>query len=392
MGARKIIHIDLDAFFCSVEELLDPSLIGKAFAVGGQPGKRGVVASCSYAARQFGVRSAMPTGQALRLCPELKLVWGRHGEYGKRSREVMDILRRYTGLVEVVSIDEAFLDVSDLPQSGYELAYEIQSTIERETHLPCSLGVATNKLVAKIASDFGKAQHKGATPPRAIVVVESGREAEFLAPLPVRAMWGVGPKMEEKLKKLGIQTIGDLAAQSEGFLIRQFGKWGGELAKHAKGISDSMVSTGQEVKSISNETTFEKDIADEKILDRTLKELSSQVGYRLRKGGLRGSTVRIKLRWSDFTTITRQSSVNHAVDQDGVIYENAKKLFDAAWPKGRPVRLIGVGCSNLSNEVQQLSLWDTPNEKERRLLEAVDEIRLKYGKDALRKASTIKDE
>lgn len=392
MGARKIIHIDLDAFFCSVEELLDPSLIGKAFAVGGQPGKRGVVASCSYAARQFGVRSAMPTGQALRLCPELKLVWGRHGEYGKRSREVMDILRRYTGLVEVVSIDEAFLDVSDLPQSGYELAYEIQSTIERETHLPCSLGVATNKLVAKIASDFGKAQHKGATPPRAIVVVESGREAEFLAPLPVRAMWGVGPKMEEKLKKLGIQTIGDLAAKSEGFLIRQFGKWGGELAKHAKGISDSMVSTGQEVKSISNETTFEKDIADEKILDRTLKELSSQVGYRLRKGGLRGSTVRIKLRWSDFTTITRQSSVNHAVDQDGVIYENAKKLFDAAWPKGRPVRLIGVGCSNLSNEVQQLSLWDTPNEKERRLLEAVDEIRLKYGKDALRKASTIKDE
>lgn len=370
---------------------MDPSLIGKPFAVGGQPGKRGVVASCSYAARQYGVRSAMPTGQALRLYPELKLVWGRHGEYGKRSREVMEILKRYSGLVEIVSIDEAFLDVSDLPQSGYELAHEIQSTIERETHLPCSLGVAANKLVAKIASDFGKSQHKGNTPPRAIVVVEPGREAEFLAPLPVRAMWGVGPKMEEKLKKLGIQTIGELAAKSEDFLARQFGKWGGELARHARGISSSVISTEQEVKSISNETTFEKDVSDVRMLDRTIMELASQVGYRLRKGGLHGSTVRIKLRWSDFTTITRQCSVSHPVDQDGVIYENAKKLFDAAWPKGKPVRLIGVGCSNLSSQTRQLSLWDTPGEKEKRLLDAVDEIRLKYGKDALRKASTIKE-
>jgi DNA polymerase-4 len=391
MGVRKILHVDLDAFFCSVEELLDPNLVGKPFAVGGQPGKRGVVASCSYAARQFGVRSAMPTGQALKLCPDLKIVWGRHGEYGKRSRQVMEILNHYSGLVEEVSIDEAFLDLSDLPQSGYELAHEIQSAIRRDTQLPCSIGVATNKLVAKVATDYGKGKHKGTTPPCAITVVEPGKEAEFLAPLPVRAMWGVGPKMEDELKKMGILTIGELATKTEAFLFQHFGKWGGELARHARGISESSVSTEQETKSVSNETTFEQDVADQKILYKTIKDLAAQVGYRLRKHGFCGSTVRIKLRWSDFTTITRQCSVKQPMDQDGVIYENAKTLFDAAWPTGKPVRLVGVGCSNLSDNAHQLSLWDTPNEKERRLLGAVDEIRLKYGKDALKKASAIKE-
>lgn len=392
MAPRKILHVDLDAFFCSVEEILDPSLKGKAFAVGGQPGKRGVVASCSYAARQYGVRSAMPTGQALKLCPDLILVWGRHGEYGKRSKEVMEILNRYTPLVEEVSVDEAFLDVSDLPRSGLEVAHEIQSTILRETKLPCSIGVASNKLVAKIATDYGKGQHRGTTPPQAITVVEPGKEAEFLAPLPVRAMWGVGPKMEASLKKLGIETLGELAAKDEGYLAQHFGKWGSDLARHAGGISDTKVSVESETKSVSNETTFEHDIADVKILLSTIKDLSAQVGYRMRKHGFTGSTVRVKLRWSDFTTITRQCPVAPPTDQDGVIFQNAKELFEAAWPKGRPVRLIGVGCSNLSDNVHQLTLWDTPNEKERRLLGAVDEIKLRFGKDALKKGSAIKSQ
>jgi len=201
MKPRKIMHVDLDAFFCSVEELLDPLLIGKPFAVGGQPGKRGVIASCSYAARQFGVHSAMPTGQALKLCPNLTIISGRHGEYRKRSDEVMAVLKRYTALVEEVSIDEAFLDLSDLPQSGLELAQEIQATIKRETKLPCSIGVATNKLVAKVATDYGKGLQRSNTPPCAITVVEPGKEAAFLAPLPVRALWGVVPTCKRNWRK-----------------------------------------------------------------------------------------------------------------------------------------------------------------------------------------------
>ena len=212
---RKIIHIDLDAFFCSVEELLDPSLIGKAFAVGGKPGQRGVVSSCSYAARQFGVRSAMPTGNALRLCPGLILVGGSHSRYSEYSRRVMAILERYSGLIEQVSIDEAFLDVSDLQVPGVEIAKQIQGDVRTKVGLPCSLGIATSKLVAKIATDHGKSQHRGATPPSAITEVLPGKEAEFLAPLPVDALWGVGPKTKELLSEWGIKTIGELASQNE---------------------------------------------------------------------------------------------------------------------------------------------------------------------------------
>ncbi len=392
MRIRKILHIDLDAFFCSVEELLNPSLKGVPFAVGGQPGRRGVVASCSYAARQFGVRSAMPMGQAMKLCPGLKVVSGRHSQYGQRSRQVMEILNRYTALVEEVSIDEAFMDVTDLPQSGKELAQVLQSTILRETLLPCSIGVATNKLVAKIATDYGKNQHHGITPPRAITVVEPGEEAAFLAPLPLRAMWGVGPKMEAALKKLGIQTIGDLANQPEQLLVAHFGKYGQELRRHAQGISVSEIVTEGEVKSVSNEVTFDKDVSDPKVLNTTIKDLSTQVAYRLRKHQISATTVKIKLRWPDFTTLTRQISLKEATNQDTVIFNAAHALFMNVWSAGKPVRLIGVGTSGLSDDSHQLALWDTESEKERRLLGAMDEIRKKFGRDVLKKASKLKNE
>ena len=192
--ARKILHIDLDAFFCSVEENKNPSLRGKPFAVGGRPDQRGVVASCSYAARKFGVRSAMPMARAMKLCPELIIVSGRHGEYGKISKQVMDYLGTLTPLIEQVSIDEAFLDLSDLPESGESLAKSIQKTIQEQYHLPCSIGVATNKLVAKIATDAGKAANRTDHSPQAITNVAPGMEAEFLAPLPAQALWGIGPK------------------------------------------------------------------------------------------------------------------------------------------------------------------------------------------------------
>jgi DNA polymerase-4 len=391
MPPRKILHIDLDAFFCSVEELLDPSLKGIPFAVGGQPGRRGVVASCSYAARRYGIRSAMPMGQALRACPQLKVISGRHAQYGGRSRQVMEILNRYTTLVEVVSIDEAFLDVSDLPQSGRELAEMIQATILRETKLPCSIGVATNKLVAKIATDYGKGKHHGDTPPKAITVVEPGKEAEFLAPLPIRALWGVGPKMEAALQKIGIQTIGDLAHQPEPLLEAHFGKYGSDLHRHALGISGSGIVTESETKSVSNETTFDLDVSDLVILERTIRDLASQVGYRLRKNRLSASTIKIKLRWPDFTTLTRQTSFNHPTSQDTAIHNAALKLFHSVWSADRKVRLIGVGVSGLCDDAHQLALWDTENEKEHRLLGAVDEIRKRFGKEVLKKASKLKN-
>ena len=208
--ARKIIHLDLDAFFCSVEELKNPDLAGKPFAVGGMPGQRGVVSSCSYAARQFGVRSAMPTGRALGLCPGLILVGGHHSEYEIYSDRVMAILQQVSPLVEVVSIDEAFVDISDLPENPELLARKIQQQVKHEVNLPCSIGIASNKLVAKIATDAGKAEVKTGKPPSAIKYVPAGTEEAFLAPLPVSAIWGVGPKMASRLNDLGIEKIGDI--------------------------------------------------------------------------------------------------------------------------------------------------------------------------------------
>lgn len=380
---RKIIHIDLDAFFCSVEELRDPSLGGKAFAVGGNPGQRGVIASCSYAARQFGVRSAMPTGTALRLCPQLILVGSSHAHYGDYSKRVMAILERWSGLIEQVSIDEAFLDVSDLPESGREIAQKIQASVKDDVGLPCSLGIASSKLVAKIATDFGKAQHRTNMPPCAITEVPPGNEADFLAPLPVDALWGVGPKTKALLGEWGITTIGDLAGQNEAEFSRRFGNYGGELILRARGVDASLVSPTREMKSASQETTFDKDTSDKRILVETLRHLSQTVGRRLRADDKRGKTVKIKLRWPDFTTITRQVSLEQPVDQDLMIFEAAQELFEKEWSTGKKVRLIGVGVSGFYGTERQLPLWDNRGEKERRLMAAMDEIHEKFGRDAV---------
>jgi len=390
MAVRKIIHLDLDAFFCAVEELDHPELAGKAFAVGGRAGERGVIASCSYPARRKGVHSAMPTGQALRLCPELILVQGRHGRYGEKSDRVMDILKTYTPLMEQVSIDEAFLDVTDLSQPSELIAREIQAKVAVETRLPCSLGVAANKLVAKIATDTGKARSKGDTYPRAITVVQPGKEAEFLAPLPTKAMWGVGPKTEQSLAKLGIHTLGELAACSEDFMLKRFGKHGPELIWSARGIDNSAVVVEYEAKSISQEITFDKDTSDLVFLRQTLRQLSAQVGYRLRQSETLAGVVRIKLRWSDFSTHTRQVSIDPPTDQDGVIYSLANELMMSMWEGSRQVRLLGVGTSDFKEQSRQLGLWETPNDKERRLLSALDNLRERYGRDAVQRGDSVK--
>lgn len=248
MVYRKILHLDLDAFFCAVEELYNPSLAGKPFAVGGSPDARGVVASCSYAARKFGVHSAMPMSQAVSVCPQLIIVKSHHRQYSKISEQVMKQIHALTPLVEQISIDEFFFDVSDLPEPGELIAKNLQSSIRRLYGLPSSIGVATNKLVAKIANDFGKASYTGDYPPNAITVVPMGHEFEFLAPLPVNALWGVGAKTAEKLIKLGINTIGDLANIPDIELTELFGKHGSKFAVRAKGIDNRPISTNHEIK------------------------------------------------------------------------------------------------------------------------------------------------
>jgi DNA polymerase-4 len=390
MGERKILHLDLDAFFCAVEELRQPELKGVAFAVGGKPNERGVVSSCSYPARQFGVHSAMPMSQALNLCPQLVIIRGHHREYEIASENVMAILRDLTPLVEQVSIDEAFLDVSDLPDPGETIARRLQERIALDTSLPCSIGVAQSKLVAKIATDYGKAHHSGTGSPRAITVVQPGEAQNFLAKLPVCMLWGVGKKTELRLKGLGIETIGELAETPEPVLSQIFGKNGLELSRNARGIDNRPVVIEHEVKSISQEITFERDVSDLKRLRDTLHLLSVQVGYRLRKSDLCAGTIRLKLRWTDFTTLTRQVSLGQPVDQDGVISHAVQSLFDNVWQAGKKVRLLGVGASNLQAKPAQPGLWDTDLDKERRLLSALDELREKFGADAIRPGRTIK--
>ncbi len=387
---RKILHLDLDAFFCSVEELLDPNLKGKPFAVGGNPQGRGVVASCSYAARKFGVHSAMPMARALALCPELIVVHHRHGLYGEYSHKVMDILRSYTPLFQQISVDEAFLDVSDLPQPAGAIAREIQSRVDREVQLPCSLGVATNKLVAKVANDFGKSQVKSGQASRQITIVPPGGEAAFLAPLDIQALWGIGPKTSQKLHNKGIHTIGQLAALSIAELEAYFGNNALEMHARALGIDSSPVHSEREIKSVSNEVTFASDTVDSEALKRTLRALADKVGYRLRQTGLAGSVVQIKLRYSNFETLTRQTALPQPTDLDDEIYEAAEKLFEANIRPARPVRLIGVGVSKLSPPYRQLSLWDDDQEENEKLAGAIDQLKEKYGQDIIKRASMMK--
>ena len=388
--ARKILHLDLDAFFCAVEETQNPDLRGKPFAVGGKPNERGVVASCSYAARKLGVRSAMPMSRAIRLCPGLIVVPGRHRLYGEVSRQVMEILHSVTGLVEQISIDEAFLDISDIRDEPERFARGLQARIRDEVHLPCSVGVASNKLTAKIATEVGKAlalkriKAQGLVePPNAVTVVPVGKEAEFLNPLPAEMLWGVGPKTSQRLTELGIHTIGDIAKWPEAELIRLFGENGRDLARHAKGIDDRPIVTERETKSISQETTFSVDVRADKALEKTVREQSAEVARQLRRENLAGRTIKLKLRWPDFTTLTRQTTLANPTDMDDEIAKTALELLRSVRKSNQAVRLIGVGVSGLGEPVRQLGLWDFDSEKSRKLQEVLDSLQEKYGKKVI---------
>jgi DNA polymerase IV len=394
MFTRRIIHLDLDAFYCAVEELRDTSLVGKPFAVGGRPEHRGVVSSCSYAARAKGVRSAMPMRNALGLCPELIIVSSNFTAYRAASRQVMKKLQNLTPLVEQISIDEAFLEVTDLPVPIEELATWLQEEIRHDLNLPCSLGIASNKLVAKIATDVGKMRVKKGIPPNAITIVPPGEEAKFLSELPVTMLWGVGPKTAEKLALLNIEKIEQLAQHPEADLMRRFGKVGYDLSLRAKGIDNRPIVTEHEAKSISQEVTFSKDIADVQKLRQTLIKQSQRVAHRLEKKELTARTVKLKLRWADFTTLTRQTTPGDPFTNAEVISHNVIDLFEKEWgrPDRQPVRLIGVGVSGLESSPQQIGLWDHDWQKEEKLRAVIEEVKDRYGEDILSRGATAKNE
>jgi DNA polymerase-4 len=346
---RLIIHIDLDAFFAAVEVLDNPGLVGKPVLIGGR--KRGVVAAAAYPARAFGIRSAMPMFQALERCPDAIVLPARHDRYREVSRQVMDLLHQVTPLVEPMSIDEAYLDLTDQIaewEAGVTIARSLQRRVKEEIGLPSSLGVATNKLLAKVASDHDK--------PEGLVVVWPGEEAAFLAPLSVRVLWGVGPVTAENLAQMDIITVGQLAQWSEGELRARFGAHGAEMARQARGIDRRAVVTERERKSVSQERTFAQDLRDARALQKRLWALSKGVARRLRRAEMAAGTVSIKLRYADFTTLTRQMSLSVPTDDERMIYRAARVLLRRTWERGRPVRLLGVGGENLSPATGQLLL------------------------------------
>lgn len=385
---RTILHLDLDAFFCAVEELDQPTLRGRPFAVGGRPEERGVVASCSYAARALGIHSAMPMSRALRLCPSLIIIGSHREKYVEKSHQVMERLHNLSPLVEQISIDEAFVDISGMPEHPRVTAERLQNQIRDELRLPCSIGVAANKLVAKIANETGKKAARGPNYPQALTVVEAGHEAEFLAPLPASMLWGVGPKTEARLAELSLHTIGEIAHYPENELASYFGQPGRDLARHARGLDDRPVTPERETKSISQETTFARDTRDDQVIESTLKTLSDEVARNLRKEQLAGKTVKLKLRWPDFTTLTRQTTLPTPTDQPGEIYTAALALLRQVRPANQPVRLIGVGVSNLGAPVHQMGLWDhETSQKQRKLQSTLDSLQEKYGKKIINKGS-----
>lgn len=390
---RVILHLDLDAFFCAVEEQRDPTLKGLPFAVGGKPDKRGVVASCSYAARKFGVHSAMPMATAVRLCPELIIISHHFSDYRIVSKQVMEKLNQLTPLVEQISIDEAFLDVTGIQSTPRAIAKKLQAEINHDLDLSCSLGVATNKFVAKTANNIGKRQASKQTnqPPNAILVIEPGNEAGFLAPLQINELWGVGPKTADKLRAMNIHTIGDLAKRTESEMQRRFGKIGIDITRRAKGIDDRAVTPEHDAKSISKEITFSIDTNNADNLTQTIRHLSEGVGRQVRKSKLQGRTVTIKLRWGDFTTLSRQITLPQPIDQDREIFDTAIQIFERIWRQNRPIRLIGVGISGFDTQAKQLSLWETTETKQNQQLQStLDDLRDRFGDTMIKRGSDLK--
>ena len=346
-AVRHILHADFDAFYAAVEQREDPRIRGKPVVVGGKAETRGVVASASYEARRFGVRSAMPMRTALQRCPEAVRVDPRFGLYGIVSRQVMQIFRSITPTVEALSLDEAFLDVTDLVTDATpaeSIARSLKTQVLSELGLTISVGVAASKSVAKIASDMDK--------PDGLTVVAPGTERDFLAPLTVDKLWGVGPKTAERLGGEGVTTVGQLASKPERWLDGFFGRMGPHMRRLAQGLDDSPVTTERERKSVSAETTLAQDTGDTEALNDLVRRLSERVGRHLARDGLRARTVKLKLRLSDFTTFTRQATPPEPIDSPDAIVAHAGRLLAVELKPGRLFRLVGVGVSGFASEDQ----------------------------------------
>ncbi len=382
MVERAIIHADLDAFYASVEVLDDPSLRGKPVIVGGGPNERGVVSAASYEARAFGVQSAMPLRTAGRRCPGGVFLPGRPERYRELSEAVMAIFATYTPMVEPISLDEAFLDVSASRAvfgNGATIGREIKSRVLDEVGLVVSVGVATNKLCAKVASDLRK--------PDALVIVPPGEEATFLAPLPIRRLWGVGPQLQAALAEYGVATIGQLASMDPGTLHRRFGKHGDELQARARGVDRGTVATAGRPKSVGHEHTFEHDTVDMRRLEATLLDVAESVASRLRRADLAAGSVQLKLRYEGFETLTRQAPLPRQTRESGPLYDAAMALLKRTLVPGRGVRLVGLTAINLSDS-QQLTLFDAPARTDR-LTRSIDVVRKRFGERAITRARLL---
>ncbi len=381
---RGFLHIDLDAFFVSVEQVLHAELRGKPVIVGGRPERRGVVASASYEARVFGVHAAMPLARAYQLCPQAIFLQGSYVRYAEYSDRFMFILSDYSPALEPGGLDEACLDITgcDIFGTPREIAVKIKQRVKTELGLVASAGIAMCRVVAKIASDYGK--------PDGLVEIAPGEEAQFLAPLPVSKMPGIGRKTEAKLNSLGIKTLGQVASLPVGVLKNHFGSYGLVLHNHARGIDHSKIEAPDEAKSISRETTFGHDIVEIKHLEAVLRYLSEKVGSQLRASGSQAKSVTLKLRFADFETINRSRSSAQGFSTDDAIYELAMEmLHKSARSRGKPVRLIGVEVSNLCGEMRQIGLFDAQKLRRERRDQAIDHIREKYGFDSVRSGQTM---
>jgi DNA polymerase-4 len=388
---KTYFHVDMDAFFVSVEELFDPSLIGKPVVVGGQANQRGVVSAASYAARKFGLHSAMPLRTAYRLCPQATFVDGHPERYREYSRKVYEVLKSFSPQVEMASVDEAYMDLTGterLHGPALAAAHRLHQAVQRETKLNCSIGIAAARMVAKVASDQAK--------PNGILWVLPGQEAPFLAPLDIRKIPGVGKVTEKNLQAWGIRKVGDLAKLDEEFLSQHFGRWGLALAGKSRGLDsggwfDGEVGEASDPKSISHEFTFNDDTADSDVLESTLARLSEMVGRRLREHRLYARTIQLKLRYSDFSTITRAHSFDHATELDTEIFQQVRALFRENRKPNRAIRLLGVHASGLEPGEGQLNLLaEEKTDRWRRALSAVDRLRDKFGENSVSLATGLK--
>ncbi|MGE0405242.1 MAG: DNA polymerase IV [Candidatus Korobacteraceae bacterium] len=388
---KTVFHVDMDAFFVSVEELFDPSLRGKAVVVGGDRNERGVVAAASYEARKFGVHSAMPLRTAAKLCPQAVFVHGHPERYREYSGKVHAVLQQFTPQMEMASIDEAYLDMTGTERllgPPLRAAHALHERVQSATGLNCSIGIASSRLVAKVASD--QAKRNG------VLWVLPGTEATFLAPLDVRKIPGVGKVTEKNLNALGIHKVGDLRRFSDEFLVERFGKWGLALAGKARGEDaggwfDEEIGEGSDAKSISHEHTFSEDTADAEQLESTLARLCEMVGRRLREQDFHARTLQLKLRYKDFSTITRAHTLATVTQLDTDIFNEVRALFRSNWKRGQRIRLLGVQASSLERGEGQLGLLDSgQHQRWKQALLASDRLRDKFGETAVGLASGLR--